>query len=276
MTFPEIPALRRSLTIPTSFGAAKSTVYYPPAESTGVPPVHVNFHGGGFVIGHPEQDDPLCRYLAARTPVAVLNVDYLLAPQHPFPTAPRQAWEVVRWVAEHGEGNGWDASRITVGGQSAGGSLAAAVARQARNVGTPALGLQILHYPALDAATSSWAKRSPVPRPVIRPWLREILIGAYVPRPDDRTHPLASPADDTNGDGLFGIAPAVVITCEEDLLRDEGIAYARKLRAADALVDHCDLHGTDHAYNIFGDDTTLAAHMYDLMADHLRRVHTGR
>ncbi|MFK8850866.1 alpha/beta hydrolase [Streptomyces sp. Ac-502] len=276
MSFPEIPAFYRTLAIPTSFGAAKSTVYYPPAGWNSTPAVHVNFHGGGFVIGHPEQDEPLCRYLAARTPAAVLNVDYLLAPQHPFPAAPQQAWEVVQWVAEHGAENGWDASRITVGGQSAGGALAAAAARQARTIGTPALGLQILHYPALDAATSSWAKRSTVSRPVIRPWLCEILIGAYLPHPEDRTDPLASPADGTNADGLSGIAPAVVITCEQDLLRDEGIVYARKLRDVGALAEHCDLPRTDHAYNIFGHDTTLAAHVYDLMANHLRRAHTGR
>lgn len=130
VTFPQIPGRTEHLTIPAGPGHAPCTVYYPPGEPDGEPAVHVNFHGGGFVIGHPEQDDPLCRYLAANAGVVVVNVDDLLAPQHPFPAPSRQAYEVVRWVAGSGAEHGWDGTRLSVGGQSAGGNLAAAVARQ--------------------------------------------------------------------------------------------------------------------------------------------------
>ena len=124
--FPELSRITRRLTIPTSVAPAPGVVYLPATE--GPVPVHVNFHGGGYVLPLSEGDDPLCRYLAAAG-VAVVNVDYVLAPQHPFPAAPHQAHDVVAWVATHAAEQGWDGSRLTVGGQSAGGGLAAAVAR---------------------------------------------------------------------------------------------------------------------------------------------------
>ncbi len=104
-------------------------------------------------------DDPLCRCLAAEAGVAVVNVDYVVAPQHRFPAPPHQAFEVVRWVAEHGAEHGWDGDRLTVGGQSAGGGLAAA-ARQALEQGGPAIAVQVLHYPPLDLATRGKDKHS--------------------------------------------------------------------------------------------------------------------
>src|SRR2546430_1361554 len=109
--FPEHPRNVSELTIPTSIAPARVTVYRPAAEGAS-PPVHVNFHGGGYVIALTEMDDPLCRFLAAEAGAVVINVDYVVAPQHPFPAPPRQAYEVVRWVAEHGEEHGWDGSRL--------------------------------------------------------------------------------------------------------------------------------------------------------------------
>jgi acetyl esterase/lipase len=131
--FPELPRRAAELTIPTSIAPARVVVYRP--ETAGSSPVHVNFHGGGFVLPLTEGDDPLCRFLAAAAEVTVLNVDYVVAPQHRFPAAPHQAYEVVQWVAAHGAEHGWDGSRLTVGGQSAGGALAAAVCRQALDRG---------------------------------------------------------------------------------------------------------------------------------------------
>ncbi len=111
-------------------------------------------------------DDPLCRCLAAEAGVAVVNVDYVVAPQHRFPAPPHQAFEVVRWVAEHGAEHGWDGDRLTVGGQSAGGGLAAA-ARQALEQGGPAIAVQVLHYPPLDLATRGKDKHSVIAKPML-------------------------------------------------------------------------------------------------------------
>lgn len=149
--FPEFPRHTEEIIVPTSVAPARATVYRPVDAVR--PPVYVNFHGGGFVLPLVELDDPLCRYLAAEAGVVVVNVDYVLAPQHRFPAPAIQAFEVVRWIAEHGDDRGWDTGRICVGGQSAGGSIAAAVARQAHEQSGPPIALQVLHYPVLDIAT---------------------------------------------------------------------------------------------------------------------------
>ena len=100
---PEYACATRELTVPTAYGPARAVLYLPAeAEGTPPPPVHVNFHGGGYVMPQIELDDALCRCIAVVAGVAVLNVDYVVAPQHPFPAPPRQAFEVVRWAAEHG------------------------------------------------------------------------------------------------------------------------------------------------------------------------------
>ena len=267
--FPEYPRRVRELTVPTSVAPARATVYLP-APEVSAPPVHVNFHGGGYVMSLTELDDPLCRFLAAEAGVAVVNVDYAVAPQHPFPAPPRQAYEVVRWVAEHAAEQGWDGSRLTVGGQSAGGGLAAAVARQALAEGGPSIALQVLHYPPLDLVTGAADKRAAVAKPVLRPWMAEVFDTAYVPEPKRRADPLVSPAHPSDTADLTGIAPAVVITAEYDLLRAEGERYASRLAAVGALVEHHEVAGVDHGYD--GKDDVKAREVYALVARHLRAV----
>ncbi|MFJ9565782.1 alpha/beta hydrolase [Streptomyces fuscichromogenes] len=267
--FPELPRTVRSLTIPTAVGPAPATVYLPVATDP-APPVHVNFHGGGYVMSLTELDDPLCRFLAAEAGVAVVNVDYAVAPQHPFPAPPHQAYEVVRWVAEHAAEQGWDGTRLTVGGQSAGGGLAAAVARQALAGGGPSIALQVLHYPPLDLATSAGDKRAAIAKPLLRPWMAEVFDTAYVPEPEERTDPLVSPAHPSDTADLTGIAPALVITAEYDLLRAEGERYAARLEAVGALVEHHEVAGADHGYD--GKDDVRAREVYALIARHVRKV----
>ena len=123
LRFAEIPAATHTVLVPTRHVEAACTVYSPLAGHAGAP-AYVNFHGGGFVVGCPEQDDPWCRYLAAKAGVAVINVDYALAPQHRFPVAVEQAYDVVKWAAA--PERPWDGTRLCVGGQSAGGALTAA------------------------------------------------------------------------------------------------------------------------------------------------------
>ncbi|MDL5205061.1 alpha/beta hydrolase fold domain-containing protein [Streptomyces sp. ALI-76-A] len=270
--FPEHPRVVRQLTVPTSVAPARATVYLPAGESPGraAPPVHVNFHGGGYVMSLTETDDPLCRFLAAEAGVVVINVDYVVAPQHPFPAPPRQAYEVVRWVAEHGGEHGWDGSRLTVGGQSAGGGLAAAVARQALEAGGPSIALQVLHYPPLDLATGARDKRASVARPMLRPWMADVFDASYVPDERLRADPLVSPAHPSDTADLTGIAPALVVTAAHDLLRAEGESYAERLRKAKSLAEHHDVAGADHGYD--GSDDAKARETYALIARHLREA----
>ncbi|MEV6170916.1 alpha/beta hydrolase [Streptomyces sp. NPDC051954] len=266
--FPEYPRKVRELTIPTSVGPARAVVYLPSADRT--PPVHINFHGGGFVMAVTEIDDPLCRFLAAEAGVAVVNVDYAVAPQHPFPAPPRQAFEVARWVAGHGAEQGWDGGRLTVGGQSAGGGLAAAVARQALEEGDPPIALQVLHYPPLDLATGARNKRAAIDRPMLRPWMADVFNSSYVPDPRLRTDRLASPAHPSDTTDLKGIAPALIVTAEYDLLKSEAVAYADRLRTAGALAGHHDVPGADHGYD--DQDDRRAKDTYSLMARHVRQA----
>lgn len=265
--FPEYPRKVRELTIPTSIAPARATAYLP-ANGDPAPPVHVNFHGGGYVMTLTELDDPLCRFLAAEAGAVVINVDYAVAPQHPFPAPPRQAYEVVRWVAEHGAEEGWDGDRLTVGGQSAGGGLAAAVARQALEEGAPSIALQVLHYPPLDLATGARDKRAAIAKPMLRPWMPDVFDTSYVPDVRRRRDRLVSPAHPSDTADLKGITPALVITAEYDLLRAEGERYAERLREAGALAEYHEVAGADHGYD--GNDDAKAREVYAVIARHVR------
>jgi acetyl esterase len=265
--FPDLRATTTDITITTSVAPAPAVVYRP-ANRAANPPVHVNFHGGGFVMRGAWMDDPLCRCLAEEAGVVVVNVDYVVAPQHRFPAPIDQGFEVVRWVAAQGGNHGWDSSRLTVGGQSSGGALTAAVARLALERGGPTIALQVLHYPPLDLATPSRDKHAAIPKPMLRPWLGEVFDSAYVPDRRVRADRLVSPAGSADTADLTGIAPALVITAEYDRLNAEGVRYAERLRTAGALVEHHDVAGADHGYDM--SDTERARQTYALIARHVR------
>ncbi|WP_264044848.1 alpha/beta hydrolase [Mycobacterium paraffinicum] len=267
MRFPEFRSQTSEVSIPTRHGAASATVYHPPA-GTANPPVYVNVHGGGFVVGHPEQDDPWCRYLAANAGVVVVNPDYVLAPRHRFPAAPHQVYDIVCWAAA--PARDWDGGRLCVGGQSAGGNLSAAAARLALENGGPRIALQVLHYAPLDLVTPTRDKPSSAgDRAVMKPWMGEVFDTAYVPDPAQRRDRLASPAWGDNADGIAGIAPALVVTAEHDRLRDESRRYAEKLAAAGALAEYHEVAGVDHGYNIMSAAADLTRRTYAHIVGHV-------
>lgn len=252
LLFDEIPGDRADLVVPTRHGDVAATLYRP---AVGAPSgLYVNLHGGGYVVRSPEQDDPWCRYLAANAGVFVLNVDYDVAPGARFPVSVEEAYDVLVWAAQ--PGHEWDGTRLAIGGQSAGGGIEAGAARLAHELGTPKLALQVLHYPPLDLATSAKDKPAPQKDVVIKPFMGEIFDTAYVPDVAQRRDRLVSPAWEGNLGGLEGMAPAMVVTCGIDRLREEGVRYAHALDEAGALRQHLDLEGLDHGYNIL---TTRAA-----------------
>ena len=268
--FPDVMGDTSQISIPSRYGHVPTTLYHPPSAGR-VPAVFVNVHGGGFVVGHPEQDDPWCRYLAAVAGVVVVNPDYVLAPHHRFPAAPLQIYDIACWTAS--PERQWDGSRLCIGGQSAGGNLSAAAARMARDAGGPRIALQVLHYAPLDLVTATRKKPSVLgSRAVMKPWMGAVFDTAYIPDRARRTDPLASPAWGANADALQGIAPAVVVTAEYDRLRNEGRAYADKLAAADALVEYYEVSGVDHGYNIMSEAAGVTERVYSRLAGHVARA----
>ena len=267
---PEFAIGRTLLSIPTTFGAARAWIYRPRDDGSDDRPVHLNLHGGGFVLGLPQQDDALCRALCALTGSVIVNADYVLAPQRPFPAAVEQAYEIAIWVAGPGAAYGWDGSRLTIGGQSAGGSLAGAVARLALEQGGPSIALQVLHYPPLDLTIPVAEKVSTIDKPLLRPWLSDLFDSCYLSERDHASDRLVSPAAATDDADLTGIAPAMIIAAEHDILRAEAERYAARLDQVDALAELMIIRDRDHAYDQADDEAARAT--YATIAAHLNRV----
>ncbi|MFI9172733.1 alpha/beta hydrolase [Streptomyces lincolnensis] len=266
LRFTDIPKRTEALQVETGAGPVACTVYRPPAATEAPAPVYINFHGGGFVVGRPEQDDHICRYIAATAGCVVINVDYAVSPQRRYPAAVTQAYDVTAWVAENGPANGWDGARLAVGGHSAGANLTAAVCRTARDRGAFTPRLQIIDSAPLDQTADPATKRSLIAKPLLTPQLMRIFTAAYVPDPADRAHPLVSPG---LADDLAGLPPALVITAENDRLRDEGDTYAKALEAAGVPVTHRVFEGVDHYFTHTG-PVPEGKEAIDLMATTLR------
>ncbi len=210
------------------------------APSTGRLPVLVYLHGGGFTVGGIATHDGLCRQLAHHAQCAVLSVDYRLAPEHKFPTALDDAWDVVQWVVQHGDTRNLSKSHCAVGGDSAGGTLAAVCAILARDAGLP-LALQLLFYPGTSAHQDSEAHRKFAHGFVLEADHMRYFFNLYWRTAADRTDWRFAPLDGRDSHGnivdLEGVAPAWLGLAECDPLVDEGVQYADRLRLAGVSVD---------------------------------------
>ena len=209
------------------------------------------FHGGGHVIGSLDTHDPTARILCRDARCVVVSVDYRMGPEHPFPAAVEDCFASVRWLAEHASELGADPARIAVGGDSAGGNLAAVTALLARDEGGPDLCHQLLVYPLTDyrcagASYDRYARGYGVLEAESMLWFRHHYLGGPDGAADWRASPLLA-AD------LSGLPPAFVITAECDVLRDEGVAYAERLAAAGTACEHAPFAGMIHGFfGLFG------------------------
>jgi len=265
---PEPPAVAesRDLTAPGPAGAIPLR-YYRPAASTAdtALPALMFYHGGGWVIGDRDTHDVICRGLTNAGGFAVVSVDYRLAPEHPFPAAVDDAVAALRWLATGDHDLAVDRRRLAVGGDSAGGNLAAVVALACRD-GGPAIAAQSLIYPATDmhrdtGSHSQFSAGHLLTAPM-QDWFRH----QYVPEPaqwdDWRVSPLRA-ADHS------GLPPALVLTAECDPLRDEGRAYADKLAASGVAVEYVCFKGQIHGFLTMGRVIDDAGKAVDLLAGHL-------
>ena len=231
-------------TIPGPDGPLRARHYRPAVEEAA--PLLVYFHGGGFVVGDIESHDGLCRMICRDAATHVLSVDYRLAPEHKAPAAIEDCVAAYRWALGHAGELGADPSRIGVGGDSAGGTLAALVALRSRDEGIPQPALQVLLYPVLDLGAET-ASRTMFSEGFFltkrdSDWMIGLYLdGAGVAADDARVSPLKA-------SDLSGLAPALVLTAGFDPLRDEGDAYAAALRSAGVEVDHRQFDALTHGF----------------------------
>ena len=243
-------------------------LYAPSAASDAMLPVLLYFHGGGFTVGSIATHDVLCRQLSHLASCAVVSVDYRLAPEYKFPTAAHDAWDALQWLAAHAPGLGLDASRLAVGGDSAGGTLATMCAVMARDAGLP-LALQLLIYPGCAAHQDTPSHQKFAQGFVLEEAQISWFFNLYVRNPADRDDWRFAPLNTPDVDG---VAPAWVGLAECDPLVDEGVMYADKLRVAGVPVDLEIYRGVTHEFIKMGRIIPEARHAHADAAKALRQA----
>jgi acetyl esterase len=266
-----LPAVA-DLAISGAAGTLPARFYEPPGTGIEDRPLIVYFHGGGWTIGDLDTCDSVCRFLAVNVPAAVLSIGYRLAPEDPFPAAVEDALAAYRWAAVDNKRLGVDPERIAVAGDSAGGNLAAAVSLLARDDGGPVPTMQALIYPVTDT-TDDHASRELFAKGFLltkadMDWFERHYLPPSTDRADPRVSPLRAP-------DLTGLSPAYVATAGFDPLRDEGEAYAARLREAGVQVTLRRHPGLVHGFaNMTAVSRTAREAMLELASairTHLRR-----
>ncbi|OPF63924.1 alpha/beta hydrolase [Hydrogenophaga sp. H7] len=237
---------------------------YAPASEQPLP-VLLYLHGGGFTVGSIATHEPLCRHLAHLAHCAVVSLDYRLAPEWKFPTAVHDAWDALAWLRERAASLGLDGTRIAVGGDSAGGTLAAVTAIAARDAGWP-LALQLLFYPGTAGHQNTPSHKTFAHGFILEEPHISYFFGHYLRDPQDRDDWRFAPLDGVDETGqvrdLDDLAPAWIGLAECDSLTDEGVLYADRLRMAGVPVDLEIYAGVVHGFIQFGRaiPTALTAH----------------
>jgi len=268
----EIAVGVKELSIPGPAGTIRAR-HYAPVNTRGTEPLLVFFHGGGFVLGDLDTHDGLCRLTCRDAGVHVLSIDYRLAPEHKAPAAGEDCYAAYRWALEHAAELGADPARVAVGGDSAGGNLAAVVSQQARDDGVQLPALQLLIYPVTDFNSETRSKTLFADGFFLTKkdmgWFQaNYLEGASIDDDDPRVAPLLA-------EDLSGLPPALLLTGGFDPLRDEGDQYAAKLAAAGVTVDHRQypslVHGFANFFPLGGGSATATADFVSALKAHLSR-----
>jgi len=266
LDLPRAPVHRiENLQLPGADGLLAARLYASSDEKN--LPVLLYLHGGGFTIGSLETHDSLCRQLALRSGAAVLSLDYRLAPEHRFPAAVDDCWAAMTWLAQQAESLGLDGSRIAVGGDSAGGTLAAVCALHARDIGLK-LALQLLITPGASAHADTDSHRRFAKGHLLDADSIAWFFNHYIPvelRSDWRFAPLLA-------EDHAGLAPACVILAEADPLVDEGLAYADLLRANGVAVELELVRGVTHDFIKMGRSIPEALTALDACAAAIKKA----
>ncbi len=252
---PQDVAEVRDLTCPGLGGDIPLRAYRPiDTKTDDVLPVLMYFHGGGWLLGDLDSHDVACRHYANAAHCRVVSVDYRMAPEHKFPAAVDDCAEATRWVIAQSTAMGIDRKRVAVGGDSAGGNLAAVMALMARDGNLPSLAFQLLVYPATDMAMTYASYQRITEGVPLTSKTMGWFIDHYLHGPNDRNDWRASPLRAAN---LSGTAQALVLTAGYDPLCDEGIAYAERLEREGVRVMH--LHFSDQLHGFVGQGRIIRA-----------------
>ncbi|HEY0106119.1 MAG TPA: alpha/beta hydrolase [Rhizomicrobium sp.] len=255
-----------NLTVPGPGGAVPIRVYTPVAAGGEAMPALVYFHGGGFVIGSIEAVDGLCRMMANEGGLRVISVEYRLAPENKFPAALDDAFAATAWVAQNAAEIGVDANRIAVGGDSAGGALAAEVAQLAKAKGGFNLAAQMLLFPVVQVGEETASMREFAVGYFLDRETLDWFYACYLPEGADVADPRLSPL---RAKDLSGLPPAFVMLGGYDPLHDEGMQYADKLRAAGVKVRIADYSDMVHDFIYF---QSVLPQARDALADAAKAV----
>ena len=257
----------RDVLVAGAAGLLPARVYHPsPGEAL---PMLCFFHGGGYVVGNIDVPDRPCRAIANAARCVVVSVGYRTGPETKFPGPVEDGYAAARWVSEHATELGGVSGYLAIGGESAGGGLAAAVALMARDRGEPSIDYQVLIYPMLAPArgTTFASYRENGEGYLLTRAAMEWFWGHYLARDSDGHHPYAAPV---LAEDHARLPRALVITAEYDPLRDEGIAYAEKLRAAAVDVEHLPYHGAIHGFLVMSGRMDHGLQVVDDVAVRLR------
>ena len=232
-----------NLTIPVDGGQIGLRLYSPKGQ--GPFPVFVYFHGGGWALGDLDVIDPILRSLTNSTECLVVSVDYRLAPEYKFPIPAEDCYAATKWVSENIAKYNGDPSRIAVGGDSAGGNLAAVVPLMAKDRGGPSIAYQVLLYPVINFSFNTQSYLENGKDHYLETPAMHWFANQYLNNEEDKYNPYASPL---LVDDVSGLPPALIITAEYDVLRDEGEAYADRLKEAGVPVEQTRYNGQIHGF----------------------------
>lgn len=257
------------MTIPGPGGVITCRMYRP-GTGSGLP-LLVYYHGGGFVIGSPDTADNVARFLCRHAGCVVLSVDYRLAPEHRFPAAVEDASAAAAWAVAHAVELGCDPRRVLVGGDSAGATLSAVVAQLALQSGGPRLAGQLLFYAATDSAELDTPSYREFGERQLGLTTRDVswFLDQYLPDRWQRLDPRASPV---RAKDFRGLAPALVVTAEFDVLRDEAETYARRLQEAGVPVTLMRCNGMVHGFLSMAGAVRRATSYFEQVAAEVRRM----
>jgi acetyl esterase len=245
---------------------------YRPSAADGLP-VLVFFHGGGWVIGTLDAYDQMCSEIALAGGCVVVSVDYRLSPEHRFPAALEDAYLATAWTARHAADLGGDPRRVAVGGDSAGANLAAVTCLMAAQLGGPALVFPLLVYPGFDPDSTRPAVRQNADGPGLTQDASQWFWSQYVDGAAGRRSPFVNPL---RAPDLSGLPPALIVTAEFDLNRDDGEVYGELLRAAGGQAEIRRYPGVQHGFLTHTDVVGRAATARDDIGDRLRTVFASR